>query len=73
MKGFTSPAESQALAGKVITLISHFNGTRDETERLKRYLRQTHSYTIAQEQDIDAMWSLYRSRKIARALRKKGF
>lgn len=63
LHGFTTPAESQALAGKVIDMISHFKGTRDEIERLKRYLRQKHRYTLAQERDIDSMWGLFEAQK----------
>ncbi|MCK5613890.1 hypothetical protein KAR91_69145 [Candidatus Pacearchaeota archaeon] len=41
LPGFTTPAESQALAGKVIDMISHFKGTRAEIKKLKRYLRNS--------------------------------
>lgn len=63
LQGFTTPAESQALAGKVIDMISQFKGTQDEIERLKRYLRQKHRYTLAQERDIDSMWGLFERRR----------
>lgn len=61
--GFTSPAESQALAGKVIEMISHFKGTRDEIGKLNGYLRQKHRYTIAQENGINALWGLFEAQK----------
>ena len=63
VQGFTSPAESKALADKVIRLISEYEGTPDEMERLERYLRQEHRYTKAQEWDIESMWVIYDSRK----------
>jgi len=62
-RGFTTPAESQALADKVIDLISNYNGTQAEMGRLKRYMGQEHRYTKAQGRDIDSMWGRFKHKK----------
>ncbi len=69
VQGFTTPAESQALAGKVIELISDYDGTQAERERLQRYMSQVYNYTIAQARDIDSLWG--RDRYLKRSRRER--
>lgn len=38
-------------------------GTQAEMERLERYMRQVHKYTLAQERDIDSMWGIFEAQK----------
>lgn len=69
--GFHTPAESVELANKVIELLSHWDGTHNDIEVLKRYLRQEHRYSISQGRDIESMWSIYEAAKRIKARRSR--
>lgn len=60
--GFATPAESQVLADKVIELLSHYKGTRDEIERLKGYMNQDYRYYRTQVNEIESMWSIFQGK-----------
>lgn len=63
LPGLVSTTRSKELTEQVIELLSHYNGTQAEIEKLEGYLAQTHSYTVIQERAIESMWMMYDARR----------